>query len=344
MDRLHARYPFLEAAREAVAAADIDLAALVRAEHRPAVDRAVERIEGAIVDGRTPDPGPDIRVELLSYPIARVLVSLIDEPALTDRFALAEARRAIRLLEADLDGRDRQFGSAMTRGRLLAEFDLADGLRETASGYDLGVTAYLSLTEDLRDDRWRLLTRSLSNGFVAITAAERDDLLREAIRRRVADGLPLEVPAAIATPLEPVVESLEASFADVAVPDDLDRVVPDQFPPCMAALLEELRDGVELSPLERMTIVSFLTGIGLEADELVEFIDPDSLETAQQLRYAADHLHGGTSSTAYPPPSCRTLEAAGHCKPNAEDCRRIGHPLAAYAAAIEEGAAGTAGR
>ena len=50
MQRLHARYPFLSGAREAVEAADVDLVSLVR-EGGPAVERGVERVRRALLEG-----------------------------------------------------------------------------------------------------------------------------------------------------------------------------------------------------------------------------------------------------------------------------------------------------
>jgi len=93
MNRLHARYPFLSSAREAVEASDVDLAAVVRRDGE-VVDRAVGRVENALDGGTVGEPHRRTRVELLSYPVARVLVSLVDEHVLTRKYARAEAQTA----------------------------------------------------------------------------------------------------------------------------------------------------------------------------------------------------------------------------------------------------------
>ena len=93
MERLHARYPFLEASREAVEAADVDLAALVAAGG-PAVERGSERVRRALLEGTTVTEEPRAysdRAELLSYPVARVLVSLLDVPGAVEKYAAAES-------------------------------------------------------------------------------------------------------------------------------------------------------------------------------------------------------------------------------------------------------------
>ena len=94
MQSLHARYPFLEASREAVEEAGVDLAAIVREGGAP-VDRGLERVRRALVAGTVaPESRWNTRAELLSYPVARVLVSLLDVPGAVEKYARAEAALA----------------------------------------------------------------------------------------------------------------------------------------------------------------------------------------------------------------------------------------------------------
>ena len=96
MDRRHARYPFLEAAREAVEAAGVDLAALA-VDGGPAVERGRERVQRALLEGTIETEAPRAssdRTELLSYPVARVLVSLLEMPGAVEKYAAAEAATA----------------------------------------------------------------------------------------------------------------------------------------------------------------------------------------------------------------------------------------------------------
>lgn len=339
MEPRYARYPFLGDARAAVEDADIDLADLVLAERSPVVDRAVERVEGAVAAGRVPDPIGDARVELLSYPVARVLVSLVDEPVLTDRYALAEARRAYDLLQEELDA-DETLRSAsadrITRDELLADFGLEEAVAADGEHFELAVTAYLALSTDLYGDEWRLVTRGLADGRLPVTRRELDELLREAIRDRVADGLPLRVPDRIAAALGPEVDTIERSLADVRVPTDVDTVVPGLFPPCLSALIDRLRGGESLSDFEQFAAVSFLATIGLDEEEMVEFLEADSSAREQLVRYQTKHVHGDTRSTAYPPPSCATMQAAGACVDAPDRCDDDRHAVAAYARRLSE--------
>lgn len=336
MDRLHARYPFFRAAKAAVERADIDLAEVITEERSPILRRAVERIDGAIEDGRVPDPTPDARVELLSYPVARVLVSLIDNPVLTERYALAEARRAFDLLSEEFDPGPNLRSTdidRLTLSEVLEEFDLEDRIDAQTEGYDIHVTAYLLLTTELKGANWRLVNRALADGTVPVSRGELEALLQEAIRLRVADGLPLDVPEPIADGLEREVSRIQASLADVHIPTDVDVVDPEAFPPCMAALYDRARAGQSLTTVERFTLVSFLCSIGASAADVIEMFAPETPSEEQGFTYQVEHVHGATRSTAYPPPSCEVLGDYGIC--DGESCRETGHPVATYARNLE---------
>lgn len=334
MERVHARYPFLRDAKAAVEDADVDLMAVIESEPSPILQRAVERVRGAIDDGRVPDPSPDSEVELLSYPVARILVSLVDNPVLTNRYALAEARRAFDLLGDELRSDSLLRSSRATRlseGELLEEFDLADRVRPTEDGYEVAVTAYLMLTTELREHRWRLVNRGLSDGMVPIRREALETLMQEAIRLRVADGLPLDVPEPIADGLSDYVGEIQASLADVRIPTDIDRIEPDAFPTCMRRLYDQMRTGEDLSHTERFTLVSFFCAIGGTADDIIKICEITQPSERERVRYQVEHVHGETRSTAYPPPTCETLASLGMCDLH-EACTQYGHPLATYEA------------
>lgn len=125
MDPLHARYPFLEVSREAAREADADLSDLV-AGGDPVLDRARERVERALLEGTAaPAEAWPPRVELLSYPVARVLVSLLDVPGANEKYARAEADLAHERFVADFEEDLRtDRGNRLALADLLADFDL----------------------------------------------------------------------------------------------------------------------------------------------------------------------------------------------------------------------------
>lgn len=331
MDPLHARYPFLPAAREAVEATEADLAEVVE-EDGPVVERARDRVERAVDSRTVGEPHRSDHVELLSYPVARVLVSLLAEPALTRRYASAEAETAISRLRADGDESavlQSVGGERLSRAAFLSGLGLADDIQETDDGFDVDVARYLRLVDDLGDDRWRLVHRSLRDGRIPVTEAEYWDLLEAAVRERVATDLPLSVPPSIADALADQVAELRSILADFSVDHSIDAVEPALFPPCVKALAERVADGEAMPPHSAFSYVSFLASIGMDPDEIERQLEPLPGEAGEQSTYRLDHLadrHGA----AYPPPSCETMQDYGDCVNQDALCAQIAHPLEYY--------------
>ncbi|OLZ42496.1 DNA primase [Natrinema saccharevitans] len=339
MQRLHARYPFLEAARETVATEAVDLVTVVEGDEA-VVDRARQRVITAIESGETGEPHRDTRIELLSYPVARVLVSMVDERVLVRKYARAEAATAYdRFTEdmADTTELKSVESTGLDLADLLAEFDLRDAVRTAPDGgYRIDVGTYLPLAEDLRDDGWRLVNRPLEAGEVPVDEGELLTLVREAIRGRIDDGLPFEVPESIATALEDEADEIREVLAELDLTQDIDTVVPDLFPPCMKALLDQIQKGEHLPHHSRFAITAFLTSIGMDTDEIVDLYRVNSSFGEEMTRYQTDHIRGDTSPTEYSPPSCATMQSYGDCVNKDDLCERIPHPMAYYERRIDD--------
>ncbi|WP_137291042.1 DNA primase regulatory subunit PriL [Natronorubrum halophilum] len=338
MQRLHARYPFLEAARDAVATEAVDLATVVE-QDRAVVDRARERVVAALEDGEIGEPRREARIELLSYPVARVLVSMVDERILVRKYARAEAATAYDRFTADFE-ETTELKSVESTGvdleTLLAEFDLQTAVRETADGYRIDVGTYLPLAEDLWADEWHLVNRALADGEVPITDAELLTLLQEAIRSHIETGLPFDVPDVIATGLEDEVAEIREVLADLELTREIDTVVPDLFPPCMKALLDQIQKGEHLPHHSRFAITAFLASIGMDTDEIVDLYRVNSSFGEEMTRYQTDHIRGDSSPTEYSAPSCATMQSYGDCVNKDDLCERIPHPMAYYEERIDD--------
>lgn len=357
MQTLHARYPFLEAARETVATEAVDLATVVERD-RAVVERARQRVITAIEDGEVGDGHRDTRTELLSYPVARVLVSMIDERVLVRKYARAEAATAYERFTEDMADTT-ELKSVESTGLelvdLLAEFDLEGAVREvsgvpagntpgTGSGasvetdteYRMDVGTYVPLAEDLWEDEWRLVNRPLTDGDVPLSEDELLSLVREAIRTRIDEGLPFDVPDAIATELEDEAAEIRDVLADLDLTREIDTVVPELFPPCMKALLDDVQKGEHLPHHSRFAITSFLTSIGMTTDEIVELYRVNSSFGEEMTRYQTDHIRGDSSPTEYSPPSCATMQSYGDCVNKDDLCERIPHPMAYYEERIDD--------
>ncbi|MDS0297415.1 DNA primase [Halogeometricum sp. S1BR25-6] len=359
MDPHFARYPFFDGARDAVGDADISPAELI-AEDAPAVERGLERVERALMEG-TVAPEDERRwtdrEELLSYPIARILVSLVDTPAAVDKYAAAEAATAHDRFQTDFESDDDGLQSTGTRtvslDDVLREFDLSGDVRpERAEGggrrggrdpshYWVDAGAYLTLSTAEWGERWRLVNRELAAGDVRVTEEELRRLLEEAVRRRVAEGLPFSVRGSAAG--EEIADALEEEVAalrtllndhDAAGGAEVDAVVPGLFPPCMKELVQRARNGESLASHSEFSLVSFLVALGMDATEVTTLLGADE-EAAARMETRVEYL-ADAEGAQFAPPSCASMQSYGDCVNRDERCETISHPLSYYAGALRD--------
>ena len=349
---LYARYPFLEAARSAVGELGVDIETLI-AEGAPAVERGRKRVERALLAGRVDAEDPEEwrdEDELLSYPIARILVSLLDSGAAIEKYAAAEAKTAVERLEADFaagdDGLKSTTSARLNRETILDELGLTNAVvaevettgqpNREPEWFQVGLGTYLQLTSGSRGDGWRLVNRAVDDGEVRVRREELFALLRTAIRRRIAEGLPfdgLTEGEGIVEPLEADLGELRRLLSERTVVGKIDFVNRELFPPCIENLLTKAEDGIELEPYESFTLMAFLTGIGMEADEIVAFCAESSLDP-EGIRYQTEYLRDDRG-TQYPPPSCETLSAYGICHNEDGHWKEAAHPLEYYQQQVE---------
>lgn len=127
------RFPFLEDAREAVGE-EFNVEVVY---DEAVLSRAIERVRNG-VDNKTTKPSKtesiSAEVNLLSYPVARILVSILDDNRITSRYAEAEARTAINeyLDDTNSDTEQAKFSDLMTKESV--------SLEDICEEYDIPIT------------------------------------------------------------------------------------------------------------------------------------------------------------------------------------------------------------
>lgn len=315
-------YPFLTKAAEYVAGMDstIDEILISRGygmARSRAKSRVIQAIKGEI---RNEDMGLDIP-ELLSYPIARILVSCIDDAFLVRRYALAEAKFANSRMGKEDDNILTEIGRDFNINASIAE-----------KGFRIHFTDYIRGAAGMRALKWKLVNRRLESGYVNITKEQYARLLQEAIRVRILKALPLDVPDMFCQAMADDIKEIRTCLEEIKKEFDEEgfgEVEPGDFPPCIIHLLSSAQGGVNLAHSARFALTSFLLNIGLSVDQVVQMfnVSPDFNE--EMTHYQVDHIAGSTG-TSYKPPSCTTMITYGNCYNKDEICRIIGHPLSYY--------------
>lgn len=320
-----AYFPFVNAAAKYVEALDFKLEELFSERAFEQVrERGKHRVLEAIGDGITRNASPSeesAKKELLSYPVARILVSCINDGYLIKRYALSEAKSAFEKVKELREDELKEFALDFNINAVLDE-----------KGAVIHFTDYIRYANVIHEPKWKLVNRNIDHGRVSLSREDFSRILEEAIRKRIEHGLPLAVPPEICTSLAQYLEDIRNALTTRKSEfniEEFKEIMPDCFPPCVLHALSNVKAGVNLAHSMRFALVSFLLNIGMNMDGIIELfkVSPDFDE--ERTRYQVNHIHGATG-TAYTSPSCATMITYGNCYGKEALCDRISHPLSYY--------------
>lgn len=324
-----ASYPFLREAAEFVRSRGPTLDELVSdIAYNDVRGAGAERVRTALEQGALAPPHcrgeRECLNEMLSYICARFVVSAAGSVPLVRRYALAEAKRAGRMLEQDpLET------VVAVAGELGIPAELAD------NALSVHFPLFLKFTAQLRAPEWKLINRRLSKGMVQVEAAELCRMVEEAVRRRFESELPLDLPDKVKDAFKEPAAALKAD-ADARIrkfsPRELGKIRVDCFPPCIRHLLAMAQTGENVPHSGRFTLVTFLHALGISEEEMMKAFATSPDFQQDKTRYQVEHITGVTSGTEYSPPGCDTLKTYGLCIEPDSLCGRewMTHPMKYY--------------
>jgi DNA primase large subunit len=165
-----------------------------------------------------------------------------------------------------------------------------------------------------------------------VTLAKKEiiQILAEAVRLKVLSGLPLKLSSKMCEELSSHTSLLIEAFSKASLRAlDSGPIVLEASPPCIKALLSQVKAGQNLSHPARFALTSFLANIGMEPEEIVRIYETSPDFDFELTRYQVDHIRGG-SGKDYIPPGCSTMETYGNCPEHDDLCKRVAHPLSYY--------------
>lgn len=327
--KFYAKYPFLEGAEEVIKERKIDLDKLLTdLAYEPArvrgKDRVREAIEKGAVENRPMASEIDQISEILSYPIARMIVSSAGDRYLISRYALGEAM----LLEGRLTLESDEELAAISE-------ELGVEAKKTDKGYLVHFTTYLAATSSIRAKEWKLVNQEIFKGMVRVSKEKLARVLRQKFFDRVTSELPRKVTDGI---IETFGEDargfsgrLEEKRKEFAA-GELGPIDDGSFPPCMKTILTMMRAGENVSHSGRFAITSFLHTIGMSGDKIMELFSTAPDFDPSKSEYQVRHIVGEISGTEYTPPECSTMRSYGICYNPDQLCQRewMTHPLKYY--------------
>ena len=344
-----ARYPFLKGSAELLRKKGVTLDNLISsmAYERARTlgkERVLEAVEFAKVVERPMATETDAVNELLSYPVARMLVSCLGDEKFVRRYAVAEAKLANARLNQEVERakdratrRDRAPPAA--NGGVGFVIEVAEELGLSVDRVDDSVVVdfadFLRFSSAMKSKSWKLVNQDVRAGTVIIDGTRLVRLVEQMIGDRIVSELPLpvndDIIEALADDIEEIRQQLEQKRAEQPA-RDFGRVSIVRFPPCMRRLLEMIRAGENVPHTGRFAIVAFLHTLGMNSDTILSTFSTSADFDEGKSRYQIQHITGEISGTEYTPPECSTMKSYGICFNPDSLCEKewMGHPLKYY--------------
>jgi len=329
-----AKYPFTPQAAEHVQRLDLKITELDNPEYSRIVERAEKRIEEAILYALVSDQTRNDEIEILSFPVAVMMVAAANDTFLKRRYALAEAKRAYNILKQENRQKLTEVAQVFNWKMKPAKTDTAMSPTATAD-FTLHFANYLKNTGNFHESKWKLVNRKMLQGEVCLTKDEAARLLAEEVRAHLEKKLDFKVdftlPQTVAWRAERLKQMFLSRKGKIHQEEMPKETAVDAFPPCIRQLYNSAQTGRHLSHIGRFALTSFLINSGMTVESVIECFRPASDFSERMTRYQVEHIAGGRGSrTKYIPPKCDTLRTHGVCPGMDEICRRVRHPLAYY--------------
>ncbi len=330
--KLHlAKYPFVNEAADYVRKLDLNLDTLSETVFAGPLDRAEQRLREAISAGIVSSSSQDDEIEILSYPIAALLVAALQDDRISRRYALAESKRGSDLLTRELTTVLLHIASTTFGWNINS--DNAQ-VTDSANSFWLSVLDYLRNSIGVRDSNWKLTNRLLDRGYVRVTKDDVARLLEEEIRKRIlqrTSGLKIQEPDFLKSRINCIRSFANEMLGEIR-PEEIPRIVViAAMPPCMRSLYDSVRSGKSVPHVGRFALTSFLVNVGASQEDILQIYRAASDFDERKTRYQVQHIAGSREGKKpYTPPKCSTLKTHGICVSPDKICAELRHPLTYY--------------
>jgi len=268
--------------------------------------------------------------EIYSFAVARMIIAVIGDPMLTNRFAISVSKQAASWLEG------------IMRDYLM---DIASGIGiaavEQDNVFSLHFTDFLRYTSRLRSPDWKLVNQKVRKGYVLLERGRFIRVVQQAIADHLQRNPPYdeEIKEKLRGEIQTVVEEL-TELKKKYQHDVIGVVKKELFPPCMKEILRQIQASENVPHMGRFAIVTFLHAIGMSADEIFDAFGTVPDFSAEKTRYQIEHITGAISSTEYSVPECSTMKSYGICFNPDELCSKewMKHPMIYYRTKLRSGA------
>jgi len=326
-----AKYPFLQDTRQFIKENGPSIDELL---YNPPYERAriigIERLDNALkhrdVGSRSLASESDCIMEILSYPLARMVAVCIGDPYFKKRYALGEASHMYKQLLNE---------STSFLLSIAKELDVTVQYNTEKNTIKIFFKNYLR-NAPTRYKEWKIVNRGIRNGFLSVSHKDLARILLESLRKRINKELVTrKCDSNVYDLFSSDIKRFQYTLATQqkkmeATP--VGKISVEKLPPCMTEVLAAIQSGENVPHMGRFSLVAFLSSLKLSTAEILKLFStaPDYQE--DKTKYQVEHITGASSSTEYKCPGCEKMRTYGICPVDKMDdlCKKIRHPLSYY--------------
>ncbi|MFH0714955.1 MAG: hypothetical protein V1847_04480 [Candidatus Diapherotrites archaeon] len=255
--------------------------------------------------------------EVLAFPVAKILLSLMKNQSMFERFAEQVSENAFEYLEQNSE-------KALD---LCQELGIPIFLAEKPFWARISLNDFLQAPHGL--PYLKLVNARVEGGKVFLNKEELLQFLKDAIKQRVRASLPISIP-------KPPIELKQAAALLASSIFQKQQQAAESFlkgklelsalPPCFAHIYEQLLKGENVNHSARFNISAFFNALGMPKEQIVQLFKRTPNWNERVARYQVDSL----VAKKYTPANCDTMRSYNLCIQNGALCPGIKTPRQMY--------------
>jgi len=290
----------------------------------------IERLEHALkkrdVGNRSLATESDCIMEILSYPLARMVTVCVGDVYFKRRYALGEALHVYHNLLNE---------SVPFLIEIAEELGITVQFDKETNALRIYFKNYLRFAPT-RYKEWKLVNRDVGQGYIKLNSRGLARIILEALRGRINQELDIRqcnksVIQVFSSEISQFKNSVTAQKKKFeAVP--IGKLSLEKLPPCMKDIIAAIQKGENVPHMGRFAVVAYLHSLKLNIDEILRIFSTAPDYEEDKTRYQVEHITGQSSTTSYKSPSCDKMRTYGICPTEKMDeiCNKIQHPLKYY--------------
>ncbi len=320
-----AKYPFLQEASSYIQESKFDFAEFDRPEMIHIINRAVEKLENEL-KGKIYSNLDEYEIEIMTFLVSLLLIKSIGLEEVSKKCSLFEAMRVERFLSTDLSiERSSQKKKLLVQKIFQDLFDINIDVDSTSSICKLSIPDYLLRASQMYEQEWKLINRSVKDGYVYLDTDEAVRLIRNELSNliytRIKNMKIYEVPIIIKSKAD----ELRKKYSGRYVYRNQFKIL--EYPPCIKHAMEIINKGENLPHSARFMLATYMLAIGKTEEEVIEIFKNSPDYNEKITRYQVEHLAGKKGShIKYSVPSCDRLRSEDLCFA-VKECESLINPI-----------------